>query len=136
MKTEFVFLASGLMFERVKGNDFTAIEYKNILNVERQEDTENFNICVLDGDSDTDPYVIQCTNAQERIDLMKELRKRKEEWLEREAVQREEEREFRASLLAHLGKLTERIAFDPDFGDEALDAIERCKKRARGEEDE
>lgn len=134
MKTEFVFLASGLIFENVKGNDFTAIEYKNILNVKRQEDTDNFNICVLDGDSDTDPYLIQCTDAQERIALMGELRKRKEEWLESEAVRREEERAFRAALLAHLGALTERIAFDPDVGDEALDAVERCKKRARGEE--
>lgn len=81
--------------------------------------------------------------SEEAEMIVKEVRSHVCAWLNQSAVRREEERarlaedrEFRASLLAHLGNLTERIAFDPDVGDEALDAVERCKKRARGEEDE
>lgn len=74
---------------------------------------------------------------------LEDIRKHIRRWFKRLAEVRKEkrarlaeEREFRASLLAHLGKLTERIEFDPDVGDEALDAIERCKKRAREGEEE
>jgi hypothetical protein len=89
----------------------------------------------------SEEYLEENTNtSEEALELVQEIRMHMQTWLDRDAVQRKEEREFRAqerafhaSLLAHLGKLTERIAFDPDVGDEALDTIERCKKRARGE---
>lgn len=80
----------------------------------------------------TSRYIeISLGSTEAAKDGVQDLRKHVRMWLERNAAQREEERAFRASLLAQLGKLTERISFDPDIGDEALDAVERCKKRAR-----
>ena len=86
----------------------------------------------------SDPVKIMNESVEHAKADVEEIRIRVQKWLRRNAVKREEkrvrhaeEREFRASLLAQLGKLTERISFDPDIGDEALDAVERCKKRAR-----
>jgi hypothetical protein len=130
------FLTSGVIFGNEDAHeDFMVIHYNQITSVEKASQTDDINIFVDDNDDENDPYSIKCRDSQECIDIMRELRKRVSKCLEQDAVQREEDRAFRASLLAHLGKLTERIAFEPDVGDEALDAIDRCKKRARdGEE--
>lgn len=97
-------------------------------------------ICVSDDPTDT--LRLEHVTAEGAERDLKAIREHMHKWFREAADRRKEERtriaeerEFRASLLAHLGKLTERIAFDPDVGEEALDAIERCKKRARdGEE--
>lgn len=130
------FLTSAVIFGNEDMHEnFVVIHYKQITSVEKASLTDDINIFVDDNDDERDPYCIKCRDAQECIDIMRELRKRVSKCLELGAEAREEDRAFRASLLAHLGKLTERIAFDPDVGDEALDAIDRCKKRARdGEE--
>jgi hypothetical protein len=132
------FLSSGVIFgDEERSENFFVIHYKHIATVREDEGTNDFDIwCVNDDHEDGRSYTIKCNHAQERIDMMRELRKRKAEWLETDAIQRKEKREFRAALLALLGRVTERLDFDPDVGEEAIEAVDRCKKRARGEGEE
>lgn len=126
------FSVSAAIFRAVNDDYFAVVEYRNISSVQKAAHEDDV-LYIWECDK-ANCYTVRCNDRQERIDITRELLKRKTECLEHDAVQREEDRAERASLLAHLGKLTERIAFDPDVGDEALDAIERCKKRAREEE--
>lgn len=79
---------------------------------------------------------IPCFSDEDAERVAEGVLKHLRTWLDRDAIARKEEREFRAALLALLGKVTERLDFDPDVGEEAIEAVDRCKKRAREEEGE
>jgi hypothetical protein len=132
------FFADGFEFGGTITPIYDFILYKNVKRLKVVGTT----VWVHDGDKPSDPVKIVNESVEDAIADVEQIRARVQQWFRRNAVKRDEKRarlaaesEFRASLLAHLGALTERIAFDPDVGDEALDAIERCKKRAREGED-
>lgn len=136
-----IFFEDGFEFGVTHGTpDYDFILYKNV----NRLCLRGTAVWVYERGRPSDPVKILQDTVENATGDLEDIRTRVRKWFERAAVRREEERarlaaesEFRASLLAQLGKLTERIAFDPDVGDEALDAIERCKKRAReGEEAE
>src|SRR5690242_14194116 len=81
----------------------------------------------------TEPTGFVCDTSEEALEVVEKIRERMAIWLDRDAVKREEARVRHAALLAELRKLTERMGFEPEVGEEALDAVERCKKRVKNE---
>jgi hypothetical protein len=71
----------------------------------------------------------RCNELEDAGELANLIIARVDDWMNRDAVVRNEERAFRATVLAEFGKLAERLEFEPLVGTEAVEAVDRCEKR-------
>jgi hypothetical protein len=135
------FLSDGFEDNGHQRFEYTFYQYKDIRSVFVTNNDSHVGLFL---NKEKFPKELVCETRKEALELAQEIRQQMALWLNRDAAKREDARAERAGILVELRKLTERIAFEPpetfcarsgghkDLGsEEALEAVERCKKRAR-----